>query len=420
MDVRKKVLKNGLTIASEVMPHLRSVSLGVWVKCGSRVEEADKTGLSHFIEHLLFKGTRKRSAKDIAEAIDSVGGQLNAFTEKEYVGFYAKVLDEHLPFAFELLSDIVLNPAFPPVEMKREREVIFEEIRMVEDSPQELILDIYLEKFWKGHPLGRPISGTKKTVGRISRRDVLEFFRKNYNAGNMIVAVAGNIRHREVQELAERYFSALQPGDAADPGPPPRAHAGLVVRRKDQLEQTHLCLGTVSPPITSEDRYCCHLLSSILGGGLSSRLFQNIREKRGLVYSIFSMLNLYRDAGSLMVYAGTAPEKAAQVVDLTLREFRRLREELVPHRELKRAKESIKGSLMLSLESSSSRMTHLAQQLIYFGRFYRLEEILRAVERVTARDIRRLANGLFDGSHLALAALGSPDGLGPDSVKTGL
>jgi predicted Zn-dependent peptidase len=199
MDVRKKELKNGLVIASEVMTHLRSVSLGVWVKCGSRFEKAERTGISHFIEHLLFKGTNTRSAARIAEAIDSVGGQLNAFTEKEYVGFYAKVLDEHLPFAFDLVSDIVRNPVFPIGEMKRERNVIFEEINMVEDSPQELILDLYTESFWKNHPLGRPISGTKKSVARIARQDVKKFFRKNYTAGNMVIAVAGYIRHREVQ-----------------------------------------------------------------------------------------------------------------------------------------------------------------------------------------------------------------------------
>jgi predicted Zn-dependent peptidase len=410
MDIQKRTMKNGLVVASEVMPHLRSVSLGVWLKCGSRFEEAEKTGISHFIEHLLFKGTEKRSAADIAEAIDSVGGQLNAFTEKEYVGFYAKILDEHLPFAFDLMSDIVLNPTFPVSEMKREREVIFEEINMVEDSPQELILDIYLENFWKGHPLGRPISGTKQSVGRIKRKDVRDFFRRNYTARNIIIAVAGNIRHREVYRLAERHFSALDPGVAANPGPPPQPHAGRHLRRKDHLEQTHICLGTISPPVTSDERYCCHLMCNILGGGVSSRLFQNIREKRGLVYSIFSMLSLYHDAGSLVVYAGTAPEKASQVVDLTLKEFRRLREDPVGSQELKRAKEYIKGAVMLGLESSSSRMTHLAQQLIYYGRFYELEEILGAVEHVTARDIRDLANRIFDASTLTLTALGSRNG----------
>jgi predicted Zn-dependent peptidase len=416
MDVQKKRLKNGLVIASEVMPHLRSVSLGVWVKCGSRFETAEKTGISHFIEHLLFKGTRTRSAARIAEEIDSVGGQLNAFTEKEYVGFYAKVLDEHLPFAFDLLSDIVLNPVFPNHEVQRERNVIFEEINMVEDSPQELILDVYLEKFWKGHALGRPISGTKKSVRQIVRADVKKFFQRNYKAGNMVISVAGNIRHRDVQRLAERYFSGLEPGAAADPGKPPEIHAGRLIRRKEHLEQTHICLGTISPPIASDERYCAHLLCNILGGGMSSRLFQNIREKRGLVYSIYSMLNLYHDVGSLVVYAGSAPETALEVVELTLKEFRKLREQLVPAQELKRAKENIKGSVMLGLESSSSRMANLAQQLIYYGRFAELEEVLGAVERVGAREIRDLANRIFDHSFLTLTALTGRNGDGLKSA----
>jgi predicted Zn-dependent peptidase len=416
MDVQKREMNNGLVVVSEVMPHLRSVSLGVWLKCGSRFEAAEFAGISHFIEHLLFKGTKKRSTVQIAEAIDSIGGQLNAFTEKEYVGFYAKVMDEHLPFAFDLLSDIVLNPAFPIGEMERERNVIFEEISMVEDSPQELIMDLSMEDMWQGHPLGWPISGTKKSVSGIARNDVRKFFSKHYTAGNTILAVAGNIRHQQVQKLAERYFSAMKPGVAANLGLPPRICAGRSIRHKAHLEQTHLCLGTISPPMASEERYCSHLLNGILGGGMSSRLFQNIREKRGLVYSIYSMLNLYHDAGSLVVYAGTAPENTEEVIALTLQEFRKMREQLVSSQELKRAKEYIKGSIMLGLESSSSRMTHLAQQMIYYGRFYKLEEILDAVERVAAREIRNLANRIFDPSYLALTALSSRNAASLKSV----
>jgi predicted Zn-dependent peptidase len=417
MDVQKKVMKNGVVILSEVMPHLRSVSLGVWVKCGSRFEEPKSAGISHFIEHLLFKGTKSRSTEKIAETIDSIGGQLNAFTEKEYVGFYAKVLDEHLPLVFDLLSDIVLNPAFPAKELERERNVIFEEINMVEDSPQELILDLYMEHCWKGHPLGRPISGTKESVAQISRNDVKKFFKRHYTAGNTIVSIAGNIKHRQVQKLTERYFSDLETGAPAQLGPPPAMQAGRHIRSKTHLEQTHLCLGTISPSMASEERFCAHLLSSILGGGMSSRLFQTIREKRGLVYSIYSMLNPYHDAGSLVVYAGSASDKAAQVVELTLKEFAIMREQLVSPEELKRAKECIKGSITLGLESSSSRMTHLAQQMIYYGRLYELEEVLRAVERITARDIRNLANRIFDPSHFILTALSSGSDAGLKSVS---
>jgi predicted Zn-dependent peptidase len=325
MDVERKELRNGLVVATEAMPQVRSVAIGVWVKGGSRRETDAAIGLAHFIEHLLFKGTRSRSAARIAEIIDSIGGQLNAFTDKEYVGYYAKVLDEHLPEAFELLADIVLNPTFPSVEVERERNVIFEEIAMVEDSPQDLIQEMFLARFWHGHPLGRPIAGTKESVGRIARRDVQAFFRANYTAGSTIVAVAGNIRHRRVQELARRYFGDLTRGDPAAPEVPPEVRAAREVRRKPNLEQTHLCLGTVCPPVTHPDRYAAHVLNTILGGGMSSRLFQNIRERRGLVYSIYSSLSLYRDAGTLVVYAGMGRRNAGRVVELTCRELRALK-----------------------------------------------------------------------------------------------
>jgi predicted Zn-dependent peptidase len=410
MDVHKKEMKNGLVVATEAMPHLRSVSIGVWVRVGSRFESKYTPGISHFIEHLLFKGTRSRSAGDIANAIDSIGGQLNAFTDKEYVGFYAKVLDRHLPLAFELLSDIVLNPGFPAVELERERNVIFEEINMVEDSPQELIHDLFMENFWRGHPLGLPISGTKESVARIARREVMKYFKENYTACNTIISVAGNIRHRQVLDLATRYFAGLAAGAPVEHGKPPAAHAARVVRKKAHLEQTHICLGTGCPPIGSADRYCTQVLNSVLGGGMSSRLFQNIREKRGLVYTIYSAPNLYRDAGTLVVYAGSAPEAAASVVELTLKELRRMREQKVPADELKRAKENIKGQFMLSLESTSARMTHLAQQEIYYGRFYTMEEIMDGFDRVRASDVCRLANEVFDSSALSLTALTNANG----------
>lgn len=417
MDIQKREMKNGLVVATEVMPHLRSVSIGVWVKCGSRFENAGTTGISHFIEHLLFKGTKSRTAADIAKAIDSVGGELNAFTDKEYVGFYAKVLDQHLPFAFELLSDIVLNPTFPSGEMKRERNVIFEEINMVEDSPQELIHEVFLEKFWQDHPLGRPISGTKDSVARITRSDVTKYFKRNYTACNTLISVAGNIQHRKVQHLAERYFSDLETGSQLVPGPAPVVQSSREIRHKPNLEQTHICLGTQCPPLASKDRFTIHLLCNLLGGGMSSRLFQNIREKRGLVYTIYSTLNLYRDAGSLVVYAGTAAKSSPAVVGLILKEFRSLRDKLVPADDLKRSKENIKGSVMLSLESTSSRMTHLAQQQIYYGRFYKLEEILDGVDRIKAADVRRLANEIFDSSYLTLTLIGSSNGSELDSVS---
>ena len=333
--------------------------------------------------------------------------QMDAFTDKEYVGFFAKVLDEHLPFVFELLADIVLNPTFPPIEIERERKVIFEEISTVEDTPQELIHELYLENFWKDHPLGRRIGGTKDSIAGISRKDVVSYFERNCHAGrNTIVSVAGNISHRKVQALAARYYSDLPAGTESDPGPPPVPQTARSVRFKSNLEQTHLAIGVPCPGRVSEERFAAHLLSNILGGGMSSRLFQNIREKRGLVYAIDSLLNLYRDAGTLVVSAATSHQNAGTVAKLIVKEFRRLRDELVSDEELKRAKECLKGSITLSLESSSSRMTYLAQQLIDFGQFYTLGQMLDRIDRVRRSDIQRLARRVFDSS-LTLAALGS-------------
>jgi predicted Zn-dependent peptidase len=417
MDVQRREFKNGLVVATEVMPYLHSVSVGVWLKGGSRFETDGDAGISHFIEHLLFKGTKTRSAAAIAKAIDSVGGQLNAFTDKEYVCFYARILDRHLPFAFGLLSDIALNPTFPADEVEREREVIFEEISMVEDSPQELIQDIYTESLWKNHPLGRPVSGTRDSVGRITRERVRRFFDRHYTARNTVISIAGNIRHEDACKLAARHFEGLTRGRPLDPGPAPAFRAVRVARRKPNLEQTHVCIGAKCPPMASEDRYVAQLLSNILGGGVSSRLFQSIREKRGLAYSIYSGLNLYRDAGTIFIYAAAAPDKTARVVELVVNEIARMCRQLVPAHEIRRAKENMLGSIMLSLESSASRMTQLAQQLIYFDRFYTLEEVVREVENVTAGDIRRLANGIFKGKTLALTLLGSQDGRDLEAAK---
>ena len=410
MDIQNIEMKNGLVVLSEVMPHLRSVSLGVWVKCGSRFEDARLSGIAHFIEHMLFKGTATRSTEKIAEIIDSVGGQLNAFTDREYIGFYARVLDEHLPLAFDLLADIVLNPTFPAREMERERNVIFEELSMVEDSPQELVFDLYLGQCWKGHPLGKQIAGTKKTVAEISRDDVRKFFDENFTAGNIILSAAGNITHKNIQSLAKKYFGGLKTGLRTKADDQPVFHSGRFVRRKARLEQTHICLGTIAPPLSSDERYCAYLLNGILGGGISSRLFQKIREKKGLVYSIYSMLSSYHDTGTLVVYAGTAQETAVSVVDLTLMEFQRMRRTLVPAGELERAKDCIKGAITLGLESSSSRMSNLAQQMIYRGRLHDIEETLSAVDRVTDLEIRDLARRIFNPENFVLTAIGSGSG----------
>lgn len=411
MVVKRDELDNGLTVITESMENVRSVALGIWIKSGSRAEPPELNGISHFIEHMLFKGSKKRSAEEIAKTIDRMGGQLDAFTSREYTGFYAKVLDEHLQEAFELIADIVLNPLFPEEEIERERNVIFEEINMVEDSPQELVHELFIERFWKGHPLGLPISGTKKTVGALGRRELLSYFRRCYSPQNIVVAAAGSLKHREVLGLARRYFGELEPRPNRKLGDnPPEVHPHIAKRNKEELEQVHICLGTVSPPLLSEHRFATHVLNNILGGGLSSRLFQNIREKRGLAYAIFSALNLYRDAGSLTVYAGTAGNRAEQVIELVLEELRKLRDGDISRDELERSKDNIKGAIVLSLESTSSRMSNLAQQEIYYQRYFGLNDIIRAVERVKMDDIKRVASEIFNSRYLSLTILGNLNG----------
>jgi predicted Zn-dependent peptidase len=410
-NIRREVLDNGLIILTERLPHVRSLSMGIWIKSGSRHEIPEQNGISHFLEHLLFKGTRSRNAQQIAMDIDSIGGQLDAFTSREYVGFYAKILDEHLRDAFDLLSEIVLHPRFPAAEVERERNVICEEINMTEDAPADLVHDIFTENFWRGHPLGRPISGTKAIIRSLSRRAIASYFRKVYSPSNMLVVAAGHLQHEEFVDLVQRHFGSQRSSRNGLISRAPEVHKSLKIRHKRELEQSHICLGTIAPPISSEQRYAASVLSNILGGGLSSRLFQNIREKRGLVYAIFSSLNLYMDAGMLMIYAGMSRESVPVVIELILQECQKLCSEMVHDDELRRAKENIKGALVLGLESTSSHMTHLAQQEIYFRRCYTLKEILARVERVTPEDLVSVARDILQDRYLSLAAIGNLEGI---------
>jgi predicted Zn-dependent peptidase len=403
--VVREVLENGLRLTTEAMPHVRSVTIGVWLMRGSRHESDDRSGIAHFVEHMLFKGTDRRSAEDLAQAIDSIGGQVDAFTAKEYAGYYIKVLDEHLPLAVELLADIVLRPAFAADEIEREKKVILEEIKMVEDTPDDLVHEVFTQHFWEGHPLGRPILGSRETVESFAAGSLHDYFGKAYVAGNMIVAAAGNLEHARVRELLEGAFGALpaegEPLEAAAPTVVPK-----IITRTKELEQSHICLGTDSYRQDHPDRYVTYILNTVLGGSMSSRLFQNVREKRGLAYSVFSGLSAYRDAGNLMVYAGCASEAVGEVVDLCVQELRGLKARPVEEPELRRAKDHLKGSLMLSLENTASRMSHLARQEIYFDRFFGLDETLAGVEQVTSADIQRVATALFSNGSLAVTVLG--------------
>jgi predicted Zn-dependent peptidase len=414
---RRESYANGLVLVTERMPIIRSVALGVWMKKGSRHEVAEQNGISHFIEHLLFKGTETRSARDLALIIDSVGGQMDAFTTKEYTCFYFKVLDRHLDIAVDLLSDIVRHPKFLPEEIEKERKVIYEEIKMVDDTADELVYDLFSEAFYGDHPLGRPIQGTVESVGRMKPEALTRFFRESYLPANLLVTAAGNLDHDRLAGALESAFGDLPGGTPPVLGPPPSTRAGLVVRDKKELGQLHVCLGVPGVGMDDPRRYPEYVLNTVLGGTMSSRLFQHIREQRGLAYSVFSSANSYLDTGNLIVYAATSPESGREVVDLVLQELRRLKEEPVGDAEIQLAKDHLKGNLMLSLESSSSRMSNLARQELYFARQFNLDEILAGIDQVQSADLTALARELFDPARCTLAALGNAANSGIGSVR---
>jgi predicted Zn-dependent peptidase len=415
--VISETLPSGLRLVTETMPHVRSVSVGVWLTRGSRHESDQQSGVAHFVEHMLFKGTTSRTAQQIAQTIDSIGGQLDAFTAKEFASYYIKVLDEHVPVAIELLSDMVLHPAMAPADVAREQSVILEEIKMVEDAPDDLVHEVFVQQFWSRHPLGRPILGTPETVSSFESAGLLDYFRRTYIAPNLIIAAAGNLDHAGLRALVENAFADLATGATAEPTAPPAVTPGVALREKD-IEQSHLCLGTPAYPQAHDDRHAVYVLNTILGGSMSSRLFQKIREERGLAYAVMSHLTAYSDAGMITVYAGCATEKVDEVVDLTLVELRALRDAPVAADELRRAKDHLKGSLMLSLENTSSRMSHLVRHEIYFGRHVTLDEMLNGIERVTAQQVQRVASDLFRGEAVA-TLVGPPQsaGLEPQRLR---
>ncbi|MGA2019094.1 MAG: pitrilysin family protein [Candidatus Sulfotelmatobacter sp.] len=413
-NIRRQKLPNGLTIITEQMQHIRSASIGIWLQTGSRDEDAEWNGISHFLEHMVFKGTSHRTAEEIARQVDSIGGNLDAFTAKECICFNVKVLDEHVPTALDILSDLVLNPNFDPADIARERGVILEEIKMDEDNPDYLVHEIFTQNFWKDHPLGKPILGTKETVKRFERAPVVDAYAHRFAPGNIIVSAAGNLDHDRFVELVTAAFEHMKPAKNGNNGfhsSAPKIVSRIILRNKKALEQVQLCLGVPAHPIAHEKRHAGYILNTLLGGGMSSRLFQNIRERQGLAYSIYSDLNPYRDTGCLAVYAGTSLASASKVVQSVVSEFRNLKSTPVPEEELKRSKAQLKGSLMLSLESSTARMSNLARQEMYFDRFYDLDELIEKIEAVTAEDLTDLANEFFKTESVAVTVLGNLPGL---------
>jgi predicted Zn-dependent peptidase len=409
-DIERAELPNGLVVVTEKMPHVRSVAVGIWLGSGSRGESPARNGIAHFIEHMVFKGTERRTAEEIAQAMDSVGGMLDAFTAKEMTCFNAKVLDEHLPIALDVLSDLVLRPRFDDADIVKEKQVVLEEIKMDEDNPESVIHEMFTQNFWRGHPLGLPILGTPQTVPHFSRDALFDCFHSWYAPNNTVITAAGNLEHARLVDLVAGEFGGATRAAAAAARTAPRTHASVEQRNKQELEQVHIVLGVPSYPLAHERRYAASLLNIILGGGMSSRLFQNIRERQGLAYAIFSELSPYTDSGVLSVYAGTSRESAAQLIRSVVEEFRRIQQEAVSAEELRRAKDHLKGSMMLSLESTSARMSNLARQAMYFNRFVSLDEMLASIEIVTREEVLAIAQDFFEPGRLALTVLGKLDG----------
>ncbi len=405
MTVAKTVLRNGATVVSERVPWLSSVTAGIWVPGGSRDEAPDECGISHFIEHMLFKGTRRRSALDLSREIESVGGTMNAATDREYTFFYAKALRKDFPLAVDILSDIYLESVFDPAEFERERSVVLQEILMVDDSPEDVLHDLFHNAFWGGHPLGAPVQGTSGTVSRFSREGLLGFFRERFRPRGLVLGVIGDVPHDEVAGRMGEAFGGAELAEGRPAFPEPSPHPGVVVREKP-IEQLHVCLGAPAVSRGSERRYVAHVLNAVLGGSMSSRLFQEVRERRGLCYSVFSALSSYAETGILKIAAGTTRERGGELLDVTGRILDDLRAGGAGDDEVARSKELLKGSILMSLESPEYRLTRLLMSEMVFGRHEGVEEALAGVDAVTAGAVRDLAAEILDPSRFAMAVLG--------------
>ncbi len=401
----KTTLSNGVRIVTEEIPHVRSVCLGFWVGAGSRDEDDSNNGIAHFIEHMMFKGTEKRTAKEIAETLDAVGGQLNAFTSKEYTCYYAKVLDEHLDIAVDLLGDMFFNSLFKEDDIEKEKNVIIEEIKMYEDAPDELVHDIFASTLWSGHALGRPVIGTEEIIKRLGREDLISFKDRFYSPDSVVVAAAGNVKHDEIIQKLGPIFEKLRTQPVERRYVAPKVHSSIQSRKKD-TEQVHLCIGTPGLPMDHENTYVFHILNSVLGGGISSRLFQEIREERGLAYSVYTYQSSYRDAGLFSVYAGLSQNNLDQLISLVVREMKDFRLNGITKGELNRAKEQIKGSMYLGLENVSNRMSRIGKSELCLKRLVTIDEAVKKINDVTHESIKGLAEYLFRNEKIVVAAIG--------------
>jgi len=396
---QKTTLPNGVRVITEAIPHVRSLSLGFWIETGSRNELPAKNGISHFIEHMVFKGTKKRTIKEIAQSIESVGGYLNAFTSKEHTCYYARVLDEHLELAADVLSDIVLAPTFPDKELAKEKNVVLEELKQAEDDPDDIIHDYFEKAIFKTHPLGMPVIGTKESISSLLRKDLVQYKSEQYTSDNLVIAAAGNISHETVVELSKRYLknipSSTKQKRAGKSGSVIEEPNYVLSEYYKPIQQAHICLGTIGCSVKSEKRFAMQVLNTLLGDGMSSRLFQNIREKYGFAYAVYSFNNMMQETGSAGVYIGTDDSHVQRCIDLVWKELKSVRKHAITKQELERTKAQLKGSLMLGMENIPNRMIRLGSSELYFGELITLDAIIAKIDAVTKDEVQEMAEGLF-------------------------
>jgi predicted Zn-dependent peptidase len=410
---QKTILQNGVRVVTEDIPHVRSLSLGFWIETGSRDELPSKNGISHFIEHMVFKGTEKRTIKEIAQSIESVGGYLNAFTSKEHTCFYSRVLDEHLELATDVLSDLTLSPTFPEKELLKEKNVVLEELKQAEDDPDDIIHDYFEKAIFKTNPLGMPVIGTKESISSFLRKDLIQYKSEQYTSDNLVVAAAGNIKHETVVEFSKRYLknipSSTHRNRSLKSGPTIEEPNYVINEYYKPIQQAHICLGTVGFSVKSEKRFAMQVLNTLLGEGMSSRLFQNIREKYGFAYAVYSFNNMMQETGSAGIYIGTDDSHVQKCIDLVWKELKSVRKHAITKQELERTKAQLKGSLMLGMENIPNRMIRLGSSELYFGELISLDTIIEKIDAVTKDEVQEIAEGLFIEDRFATVIF-HPDG----------
>jgi predicted Zn-dependent peptidase len=411
--INRYICKNGVRIVLENIPHVRSVAIGVWIGTGSRNEDPQTNGISHFLEHMFFKGTKTRTAKEIAESFDSIGGQVNAFTSKEYTCYYAKVLDTHSQFALDVLADMFFNSSFDEVELQKERNVVLEEIKMYEDTPDDIVHDLLSRAIYENHPLGYPILGTEETLNTFSGETLRNYINERYTPENVVISIAGNITENFIQEV-EKYFGSYMGGNNVAAENLPIFHSNRLSRKKD-TEQAHLCIGFEGLKVGHDDMYSLIVLNNVLGGSMSSRLFQEVREQRGLAYSVFSYHSAYQDNGVVTVYGGTGAKQLDVLFDTIQETLAKLKQDGITDKELTNSKEQLKGSLMLSLESTNSRMSRNGKNELLLKRHRSLDEIIEQIDLINKQSVNDMANAVFTDKYSV--SLISPNGEFPANLK---